>query len=306
MKKLLISMAMVSLVFAFTSCSDKGESLSDEGLKTDVKTLVANDTKVDNAIEETSYETDVFSLGSSAVTSYGSTLKSAEIADDFIGASRYKEMFNFYPKFKFRYRNGVCPDLSLTTTNGTYPITMMMDYGEGLELTNGRILSGKITIVVSAAPFTSGSTRTMTFENFAVDTVSISGTIVKTRTTDPQPEFNETTDLTITLANGKVIHRTAERTRAWVAGWDTQFNPADDRIEITGNVNVSDSDGNSYSKEITTPLVKTGECKYITEGVIEYKNSNGTFATLDYGDGTCDNLATRTTQDGTTEITLGK
>jgi hypothetical protein len=215
-------------------------------------------------------------------------------------------MFDIFPNFKLRYLRGICPDLSITTTNGGFPKTMTVDYGTGLEMANGHILKGKIIIVLSAAPFVSGSTRTVTFESFCTDLVCISGTSVKTRTKDAQPKFSDKCDLTITLVNGTVIHRVAEHVRSWIAGSGTEFNPADYVIEISGKVVVSDSKGNLYSKTITAPLTKTGLCKYITKGVIEYKNNAGKFATIDYGNGSCDNKATRTNQNGTTEITLGK
>jgi len=223
-----------------------------------------------------------------------------------MGGDRFRNMFEHFPNFKMHYMNGIIPNLTVTTTNGDYPKTMVIDYGDSLVLNNGHVLKGKITIVISAAPFVSGSTRTITYDSFCNDSTCISGTSVKTRTKDPQIKFSENTDLTVTLANGTTIHRVEEHVRTWVSGSDTEFNPADDVIELTGQVIVSDSKGNSYSKIITTPLVKTGDCKFITKGVIEYKNSTGKFATIDYGDGTCDNKATRTTQDGTSEITLGR
>jgi len=183
---------------------------------------------------------------------------------------------------------------------------MTIDYGDSLSLANGHILKGKIIIVISAAPFDTSSTRTVTYENFCTDSICISGTSIRTRTKDPLPKFSESTDITITLANGTTIHRVEDHLRAWIAGYNTDFNPADDVIEITGKVVVSDSNGNEYSKTITTPLIKTGECKFITKGVVEYKNSAGKFATVDYGNGDCDNKATRTTSTGTSVIILGR
>jgi len=70
------------------------------------------------------------------------------------------------------------------------------------------------------------------------------------------PKFSESADITVTLANGTTIHRVAEHVRAWIAGSDTEFNPADDVIETTGKIIVSVSNGNEYSKIITTPFDK--------------------------------------------------
>jgi len=109
------------------------------------------------------------------------------------------------------------------------------------------------------------------------------------------------------MADGTVVHRVEDNERTWTAGTETEFDPSDDvTVTTTGEVVVNDSKGNTYSKIITVPLVKTGDCKFISKGVIEYKSSSGKFATIDYGDGTCDNKATRTTQDTTIFIILGR
>lgn len=305
MKKLLLGVLIGVSGLAFYACN-KNNNLGADTLKTSTKELVATDAKVDNIVETSSYESDIFSLGSGSITTYSAGLKSAELVGDMMGGDRFRNMFEHFPNFKMHYMNGIIPNLTVTTTNGDYPKTMVIDYGDSLVLNNGHVLKGKITIVISAAPFVSGSTRTITYDSFCNDSTCISGTSVKTRTKDSQIKFSENNDLTVTLANGTTIHRVAEHVRTWISGSDTEFNPADDVIELTGQVIVSDSKGNSYSKIITTPLVKTGDCKFITKGVIEYKNSTGKFATIDYGDGTCDNKATRTTQEGTSEITLGR
>jgi len=303
MKKLLFGLFIVMFSLAFYACNKTSGGLGADGLKTNANELVATDSKVDNIVETTSDESDLFSLGNSSVTSYSSGLKSGVIT---ISGSVFKNMFDHFPNFKLRYMGGICPDLTITTTNGGFPKTMTIDYGTGLEMANGHVLKGKIIIVLSADPFVSGGTRTVTFDSFSNDSISISGTCIKTRTKDTQPIFTENCDLTITLADGTTIHRLEQKVRTWIAGSETQFNPADDVVEITGSVTVTDSKGNGYSKTITTPLVKTGVCKFITKGVIEYKNNNGKFATIDYGNGDCDNVATRTTQTGTTQITLGR
>ena len=305
MKKLLFGVLIGAIGLAFYACN-KNKDLGADPLKTSSLELVATDAKVDNIVETSSYESDVFSLGSGSIATYSVGLKSGELVGDMMGGDRFKNMFEHFPNFKMHYMNGITPNLTVVSTNGGFPKTMTIDYGDSLVLNNGHVLKGKIIIVLSAAPFVSGSTRTITYDSFCNDSTCISGTSVKTRTKDPQIKFLENTDLTVTLANGTTIHRVAEHVRTWVSGSDTEFNPADDVIEITGQVIVTDSKGNSYSKIITIPLVKTGECKFISKGVVEYKNSNGKFATIDYGDGTCDNKATRTTQNGSSVITLGR
>ena len=301
MKKLLFGIIVIVSGLFIQACTQKSGFLAADALKSGVIELVAADSQVDNIVETASYESDVFSLANASVITFSTGLKSATI-----GGGVFKNMFELFPNFKLRYLRGICPDLAITSTNGGFPKTMTIDYGTGLEMSNGHILKGKIIVVLSAAPFVSGSTRTVTFENFGADSITVSGTATKTRTKDVQIKFTENSDMTVTLANGTIIHRVSVHVKNWTAGSDTEFNPADDVIEITGSVTVSDSKGNEYSKIITTPLVKTGTCKFITKGVIAYKNSVGKFATIDFGNGDCDNKAMRTTQKGTSEMILGK
>jgi hypothetical protein len=54
-----------------------------------------------------------------------------------------------------------------------------------------------------------------------------------------------------------------------------------------------------YKKVIVKPLVKTDDCKYIVEGVIKYFDAkDGEYvATVDFGDGTCDEWAMKSWPD---------
>ena len=49
-----------------------------------------------------------------------------------------------------------------------------------------------------------------------------------------------------------------------------------------------------YKKNILIPLVKIDDCDYIVEGKIEYIKNGTVVATVDYGDGQCDDIATKT------------
>lgn len=55
-----------------------------------------------------------------------------------------------------------------------------------------------------------------------------------------------------------------------------------------------------YEKVIVNPLEKLEDCKFIVAGTIHYMLDGEVVAIVDYGDGTCDNIATKTV-DGVTE-----
>ena len=50
-----------------------------------------------------------------------------------------------------------------------------------------------------------------------------------------------------------------------------------------------------YKKIIVSPVIKTNDCEYIVEGIIKYYDSkSGQYlATIDFGDGTCDEFAVK-------------
>ncbi len=55
-----------------------------------------------------------------------------------------------------------------------------------------------------------------------------------------------------------------------------------------------------YKKVIIEPIVKSDDCGYIVSGIIKYYDykSGDWVATVDFGDGTCDDIAVKTTKEG--------
>ena len=61
-----------------------------------------------------------------------------------------------------------------------------------------------------------------------------------------------------------------------------------------------------YKRNIIKPLVKIDGCDYIVEGKIEYIKDGAVVATVDFGDGECDYIATKTVDGVDKEIELNK
>lgn len=59
-----------------------------------------------------------------------------------------------------------------------------------------------------------------------------------------------------------------------------------------------------YEKVIVEPIVKTDDCDYIVAGIIEFYESGELVATVDFGDGTCDDIATKTSGEEVTEFSM--
>ena len=73
------------------------------------------------------------------------------------------------------------------------------------------------------------------------------------------------------------------------------------------NVRSSNTDNtNTYTKNILIPLEKIDGCDYVVKGKIEYIKDGAVVATVDFGDGECDDIATKTVDGADKEIKLNK
>ena len=301
MKKVFLG-AAVSMLAIFTACN-KEEGIipevdyMDPDMSVTVESIVTTEASVDDVMEAADYEVDLFSGSADAYTSMA-----AEVGGDELKSGGLRN------RYKYRYRWQKCPLITIESAEGGFPKTITLDYGESTELENGRIIKGIVQIVLSDSPRVDGATRTVTFQDFSIDEVGISGTNVKTFNGDNQTEriVNISRDMLFTFTDGTTLARTAEKTRTWTAGLDTPLDHSDDVMEITGYTNCEDSDENTYRREITKALVKRGDCRFIVSGEVTLSKNGAVFATIDYGTGECDRMATMTTSEGTKEIEIGK
>lgn len=257
------------LVFVISGCDKEETAISQE------------------LIEETAFAENVFSQLSSDV----------EDAVPFEAVSSGRHWFGF--GFGF----GDCMTRTVETPEeADYPKTITIEYdGECTSGFNDVVKSGKIVITLTGHPSEEGSQRIVTFEEFTVNGNQIEGT--KTITYNGSGQFScILEDGKIMTSDGEVIVRESTKTRTLVSGGDTE-DRKDDVYEVTGTIIGETTDGSSYTKEIIEPLVVSKDCFWITKGVVETTIGDAT-STVDFGDGTCDNIATRIDADGEEEFTM--
>jgi hypothetical protein len=90
----------------------------------------------------------------------------------------------------------------------------------------------------------------------------------------------------------------------WQEGMETLDDQSDDIIQIEGVVEATNSNNDTYKKEIVDPLIRLGDCRFIVDGTVEMSLNDVVFATLDYGNGDCNAVAIMTTDTETVEIDL--
>jgi hypothetical protein len=183
------------------------------------------------------------------------------------------------------------------TVPGVYPKTMTLDFGSGCTSADGIIRKGKITYVFSNALLLPGSTATVTFNQYVVNGFGLQGAYTITNNSSEQLGLVLNTQVTngiISYPSTLNYHYNSNKTYTMTAGLATPYDISDDVYSITGNSAFSASDGSSLVFNVTTPLVKAVSCHNISKGIMSFVYDQAVDGTMDFGDGTCDNLATVT------------
>ena len=207
----------------------------------------------------------------------------------------------------------ICATITTVLTNNTW--TKTVDFGtEGCALANGNTIKGKIIISFINDFNTSTHSISYTFEGFYHNGKLIEGnkniSYTKKATNLQQeihPVLSHTIDMTITFDDGKIFDISGNRTREMTEGYATPFEWEDNVFLVTGNSSITKRNGTVLSCEITNPLRFEMSCKspFPVSGT-KTITKNESSATLDFGDGECDNLALQTIGGVSVEITLSK
>jgi hypothetical protein len=176
---------------------------------------------------------------------------------------------------------------------------LTLDFGEGCTGPRGRYRSGKIIIDYNEGIGDGLANLIITFDNYVVNRKGIDGVLELRDVSRNEDGYrvctNKIIDLTITWPNGNSTVYNGTRTRE-------QLNQEGTRFKITGWMSGLSSAGRSFEQEITKPVIVDWTCREQgffarVEGIIEITKIAGLrecTRTIDYGDGTCDNLITIT------------
>ncbi len=194
---------------------------------------------------------------------------------------------------------GDCPTVTLNISELPYILTL--DWGSGCTGSDGVTRSGKITISLTGKMGVPGSVATFSFLDFYSDGNKLTGTHTITYTgVDTEtnwPRFDVHTEAVITFPDNKFITYNSDNIRLFAAGSDTPLNWNDDVWHIMGTASGTTRNGVSWTAETTSSLVKKVACRWFDSGTIVVTPQTGLPATIDFGDGTCDNKATLTIGD---------
>lgn len=204
-----------------------------------------------------------------------------------------------------------CAVITMDTAVSTNPDTLRINFGSSNCMCNdGRNRRGTIVITYSGAYRDSGTTWNISFDNYFVNDNQVLGTKTVSNLGHNQAGhlvYDVNVNGSLVLANnGGTITWTSQRQREWTAGESTpQW--SDDMYSITGSASGTGANGNSYSANITSPLIRNmalGCRRHFVQGTVEITPSNKPMRTVDFGTGACDDIATVTINNNTYTIHL--
>lgn len=276
MKKI-FGLLILTGAFGLYSCNDDSDSLS-------------SDEALEIAIEDASFETTSTELMEDID-------EVADFATGSVEGSAGRTLHRGGERF------GDCVTITEDEATGTKTI----DFGdEGCEGRDGRVRTGKIIVTVEGERDEPGFSMTITLEDFAIDTIQIEGTRVMTYVsgTDTEKEYNATlTGGKMTFPDGTEATRESTRTR--IATFDEDGTKT--QVARYGSASGINKEGLAYSNVVdeTAAILSLSTC--IEEGIFAPVSGIMTIniegeseKTIDFGDGTCDNMVT-ITQDGVSE-----
>ena len=196
----------------------------------------------------------------------------------------------------------VCAEITRTGTEESG--TIIIDFGDGCEDKRGNIRTGKIIVEFSGRWFLPGSFWSIEFVNYTINGVSISGIRRVNNISESEDSlvFEIKMEATIIWPDGTEVTRKIHRKRHR----ELHDNNILDRLIAYATEDINHPKGRGFSVEILEPLVYSEACAeegviIPVEGVKLIKFGNGRRQlTVDYGDGTCDNVVAITNKDGRT------
>jgi hypothetical protein len=185
-----------------------------------------------------------------------------------------------------------CATVTVTPATG-FPKTLTVDFGTGCTSPNGIFRKGKITIVLSDSVRKYNSTAVMTFQDYFVNGFKKEGIITWTNTSLPGTKSwqRKVENGKITSPTGNYWLHSGIKNITQTAGVSTPLNLVDDVFSVTGNHTVTNAAGKTRTGTILEALQKKTACENIDKGKVKIEGP-AHYAVINFGDGTCDRLAT--------------
>lgn len=166
---------------------------------------------------------------------------------------------------------------------------------------NGEVLNGSLSVVYGKEG--DSYAYSVDFDELMVGKTGIDGTRSFAFNLEQENSivFDVVSDMTITMADGEVVSEKGSKTFAIVFG--EEF--GNGMLTLEGDWTVK-ADGNTYAVSVPKLLEANFGCDYVGKGLMML-SKNGLEVSVDFGDGSCDEVAELAYPDGSKEdISLKK
>lgn len=188
-----------------------------------------------------------------------------------------------------------CITYTIDTTGPTTKVTL--DFGTTNCLgSDGKNRRGKLIVTLEDNPFDAGSVTSVASNGYAVNDHVVTGS--KTITfqglnSNGDPYLDIKTALSIATPSQQTITWNSTQTRVWTDGFGN-LDPHDNAVEVSGTADGLTATGIQYNITIIDPLRVEAGCSYIVSGSFNLSSPVFVDRLFDYGNGTCDRIATVT------------
>jgi hypothetical protein len=214
------------------------------------------------------------------------------------------------------YENSHGATITFTPKGSNATGSILIDFGTtGIKSPkDGKTRKGKILITFTGKYRVSGTTQTITFDNYYVNGNKVEGTKVLTHQSE-----NGTYSTNIVVTGGKISYTdntilewNSERIRTWNLN-GTPLNFQDDEFTVSGTASGKSRDGKAFSAliPVATPLLWKVSCfnesRFVAvSGILKITPEGTLERSVDYGSGACDRDVTVSAGNFTATVTLKK
>lgn len=192
----------------------------------------------------------------------------------------------------------------------SFPRVITIDFGSGCTDGRGATRSGQIIITYELDNFLdSGNNIQVSFNNYFHNNLAITGSTAyhnNGANTAGNITMSGISSITTTSQNGNVTTITSNQHYEMLSGQNTSTKE-DDQYAVTGHATGTSSDGSQLDYTILQQLIKnraTGCNQFYVQGVTRTRKTGQAEKYLDYGVGSCDNIAVETINGVSQNITL--
>jgi hypothetical protein len=190
-----------------------------------------------------------------------------------------------------------CVTITVIAQQGYRQVTL--DFGSEGCMVRGHVLKGQLIFDYTRVAEAQQIMINYNLVDFYFDAKNIIGSrsiLREVSNANGNPQFTHQLNITVIWPNGVQASREGTKIREWVEGFGTGIF-SDNVFEITGNWSATFVNGNTHTYDVLMPLRRDVSCPFVVSGSFEVQRTNfgGVF---DYGEGTCDNLASFTFNTG--------